>query len=45
MDQKYEEAKWYKIDVLLDWDPLSDQPWSNTLYSKVAVFINGTYIQ
>ena len=37
LDQKYEQAKWYKIDVLLDWDP-------EELYSNVAIFINGTYI-
>lgn len=37
MDQKYEQAKWYKIDVLLDWDP-------EELYSDVAVFIDGTFI-
>merc|ERR1712060_420611 len=38
MDQPYEADKWYKFDILLDWD-------EDKIDSKVAVFINGTYAQ
>ena len=34
MDQSYEVEKWYKFDILLDWD-----------LKTVAIFINGTYIE
>ena len=33
MDHKYEVEKWYKFDILLDWD-----------LSQIAIFVNGTYI-
>ena len=34
MDYQYEKEKWYKIDILLDWDE-----------KEVAVFIDGIFIK